>query len=111
MSARVRTGDLPRDAPAVESHAEPRETVRREVGEAPPPPCSTSARVEVGEPEARPKGPVAEHPDPYMFESKLATRKAHCGSNSWFDQNLPESLGCMCEQTPPLSGTLAETPV
>ena len=62
-------GDLPRGAPAVESHAETGEAVRCEVGEAPPPPCSTSTRVEVGEPEARPKGPVLEHPDPYMFES------------------------------------------
>ena len=93
ISPRVRRGDLPRGAPAVESHAEPGEAVRREVGEAPPPPCSTSARVEVGEPEARPKGPVPEHPVPYMFGSKLATRKAHCCGNIWFDQKLTGVLG------------------
>ena len=93
ISARVRRGDLPRGAPAVESHAEPGEAVWREDGEAPPPPCSTNARVEVGEPEARPKGPVPEHPVPYMFESKLATRKAHCRGNIWFDQKLTGVLG------------------
>ena len=51
------------------------------------------ARVEVGEPEARPKGPVPEHPVPYMFESKLATRKTHCCGNIWFDQKLTGVLG------------------
>ena len=40
---------------------------RDEPGEAPPVPCTTSARVEVGEAEARPKGAVVEYPDPYMF--------------------------------------------
>ena len=86
-------GDRPRGAAAVKSHAEPGEAPgeardgvvsRCELGEAPPPPCSTSARVEVGEAEARPKGAFLEHPDPYMFESKLATRKAQYGGNNWF---------------------------
>ena len=44
---------------------------RDPLGEAPPPPCSTSARAELGEAEARSKGAFLEHPDPYMFESKL----------------------------------------
>ena len=85
----MRIGDRPRGAAAVESHAEPGEArdgvvSRGELGEAPPPPWSTSARVEVGEAEARPKGAFLEHPDPYMFESKLATWKAQYGGNNWF---------------------------
>ena len=57
---------------------------RDQLGEAPRPSCSMSARVEVGEAEARPKGAFLEHPDPYMFESKLATWKAQYGGNKWF---------------------------
>ena len=84
----MRIGDRPRGAvePHMES-GEARDGVVRgdELGEAPPVPCSTSARVEVGEAEARPKGAmVLEHPDPYMFESKLATWKAQHGGNNLF---------------------------
>ena len=87
MSDRVRRGDRPRGA--VEPHKESGEArdcvvSRDEPGEAPPVPCSTSARVEVGEAEARPKGAFLEHPDPYMFESKLATWKAQHGGNNLF---------------------------
>ena len=83
----MKIGDRPRGP--VEPHresGEPRDCVvsRDEPGEAPPVPCSTSARVEVGEAEARPKGAFLEHPDPYMFESKLATWKAQYGGNNWF---------------------------
>ena len=85
----MRIGDRPCGAAAVESHAEPGEprdgvVSRDELGEAPPLPCSMSARVEVGEAEARPKGAFLEYPDPYMFESKLATWNAQYGGNNWF---------------------------
>ena len=66
----MRIGDRPRGP--VEPHKESGEAQdgvvsRDEPGEAPPVPCTTSARVEVGEAEARPKGAVLEYSDPYMF--------------------------------------------
>lgn len=73
----MRLGDRPRGAAAVESLAEPGEAPgeardgvvsRDQLGEAPPPPCSMSARVEVGEAEARPKGAFLEHPDPGVLD-------------------------------------------
>ena len=92
ISDSVRIGVRRRGPPAVESHWEPgegRDGVESgegrdgvASGEASPPPCCTIARVEAGEPEARPKGAVLEHPVPYMFESKLATLKAQYGSNN-----------------------------
>ena len=82
----MRIGDRPRGP--VEPHAEPGEAPGDaragvvscgELGEAPPPPCSTSARVEVGEAEARPKGAFLEHPDPYMFEiGRASCRERVC---------------------------------
>ena len=57
---------------------------RDEPGEAPPVPCTTSARVEVGEAKAGSKGAFLEQLDPYMFESKLATWKAQHGGNNLF---------------------------
>ena len=85
-------GDRPCGAAAVESLAEPGEAPgeardgvvsRGELGEAPPP-CSTSARVEVGEAKAGSNGAFLEQLDPYMFESKLATWKAQHGGNNLF---------------------------
>ena len=57
---------------------------RDEPGEAPPVPCTTSARVEVGEAKAGSMGAFLEQLDPYMFESKLATWKAQHGGNNLF---------------------------
>ena len=83
----MRIGDRPR-AP-VEPHKESGEArdgvvSRDELGEAPPVPCSTSARVEVGEAKAGSMGTFLEQLDPYMFESKLATWKAQHGGNNLF---------------------------
>jgi hypothetical protein len=47
-------------------------------------PCTTSARVEVGEAKAGSLGAFLEQLDPYMFESKLATWKAQHGGNNLF---------------------------
>ena len=85
----MRIGDRWRGAAVVESHMESGEArdgvvSRDELGETPPVPCTMSAGVEVSEAEARPKGAFLEHPDPYMFESKLATWKAQYGGNNWF---------------------------
>ena len=83
----MKIGDRPRGP--VEPHresGEPRDCVvsRDEPGEAPPVPCTTSARVEVGEAKAGSMGTFLEQLDPYMFESKLATWKAQYGGNNWF---------------------------